>query len=283
MFCRKCGAKVPDGVNICPSCGNAVASPPNPQTTQPVPIPRPAVPASQPAPGAQSYGAPPPQQPRSGAQTPAGSLDIGRSFSFVFQEKDWWKKCLILGLIMLIPLIGLFVLMGYYIEVARRAAAGSDMPLPEIDFSGQLKVGFNFFIAFFVFGLAVGLVISVIYGIFILLGKIPGIGFIFAILGTLASAVLYIALYLYMFAGQPIAILEDNPWAIFQFGRILPAAKANIINCLLVFVLFMAFGLIGYAGAIACGVGVLITMPLAMMMIGNIIGQFGKILEDSGV
>jgi len=226
---------------------------------------------------------PPPPPPPAGAAVPTGSLDIGRSFSFAFQDSDWWKKCLVLGLISLIPIVGWFVLVGYYIEVAKRSASGSDLPLPDIDFGGHLSVGFSYFLAFFCFGLAAMAVVMVIYLPLMFLGKMPGIGVVFGVLGSLVAFVFYVVMYLYMFAGQAVSIMEDNPWAIFQVKRILPGLKANLLNCFLVLLLLMAYGIIGYAGLIACGVGILISFPLSMLMFGNILGQLGKILKKSGV
>jgi hypothetical protein len=282
MFCSKCGVKLPDGANVCPSCGKPAAGSPAQHAAAPAPRPAPQpTPQAPPAPSAQTYNPPPADS--APIQTAAGSLDIGRSFSFAFQDGEWWKKCLILGLIVLIPIVGFLVLVGYIIEVVRDAASGSDLPLPDIDFGNQLSVGFSFFIAYLVFALAIAAVFGIIYIPFMVMSKMNGIGLIFMLLGTLIQIVLSVSLNMYMFAGQSVAILENNPWAIFQVGRILPGVKANLLNCFLVLVLTMAFAVIGYAGAIACGVGLLVSIPLSMIMYGHILGQLGRIMKESGV
>jgi uncharacterized membrane protein len=41
-------------------------------------------------------------------------MDFGRAFSFVFEDPDWLKKVAIAGLVMLIPVIGQLVVLGWH-------------------------------------------------------------------------------------------------------------------------------------------------------------------------
>jgi len=40
-------------------------------------------------------------------------MDFGKAFSFVFEDEDWIKKIGVGGLISLIPVIGVFLVLGW--------------------------------------------------------------------------------------------------------------------------------------------------------------------------
>jgi len=71
-------------------------------------------------------------------------MEIGRAFSYPFQDPNWVKKLLI-GIVMLvIPFVGWLILYGYILRTVRNVARGSDTPLPEWDdFGGDLVLGFK--------------------------------------------------------------------------------------------------------------------------------------------
>jgi hypothetical protein len=58
-------------------------------------------------------------------------MDIGQALRFVFEDEEWVKKLLLGAAILLIPIFGGLVLMGYCIAVLRNIRAGSERPLPE--------------------------------------------------------------------------------------------------------------------------------------------------------
>jgi hypothetical protein len=59
-------------------------------------------------------------------------MDVGRSFGYMFEDKDWAKKLLLGGLFNLIPVFGL-VTAGYALRVIRQSARGEEPGLPEWD------------------------------------------------------------------------------------------------------------------------------------------------------
>ena len=70
-------------------------------------------------------------------------MEFGTPFSYPFKDPNWFKKFILPGLCMLIPVIGQFVLMGWMVEIVRRVI--NDIPdlLPELDFGSQLGKGFQ--------------------------------------------------------------------------------------------------------------------------------------------
>jgi hypothetical protein len=76
------------------------------------------------------------------------SLDIGRSFSFAFEDQNWIVKLLIGGVLGLLSflLVPIPVMAGYQLAVLRNTAEGRDVPLPEWDdFGRYLSEGLQFF------------------------------------------------------------------------------------------------------------------------------------------
>ena len=50
-------------------------------------------------------------------------MDIGRSFTYMFEDQDWLKKILIGGVVNLIPIVNLAAT-GYFIEAIKNTAEG---------------------------------------------------------------------------------------------------------------------------------------------------------------
>ena len=76
-------------------------------------------------------------------------MDLGKSFTYMFEDKDWIVKILIGGgiillgaifsWVLLIPLIAAFsIVLGYYVLVLRNVYEGSATPLPEWTNFGDL-------------------------------------------------------------------------------------------------------------------------------------------------
>lgn len=91
-------------------------------------------------------------------------MDVGKSFSYIFQDKDWLKKVLIGSLILMVSIpftvilvgfAGLAIVSGYTLEVLRNARQGSSHPLPEWrDKWGEwLILGLKLWLALFVWSL----------------------------------------------------------------------------------------------------------------------------------
>ena len=59
-------------------------------------------------------------------------MDIGKSFSYVFDDEDWVKKVAIGGVISIIPIVN-FIAVGYSLRALKNVAEGKERPLPEWD------------------------------------------------------------------------------------------------------------------------------------------------------
>jgi uncharacterized membrane protein len=86
-------------------------------------------------------------------------MDFGKAFTFVFEDEDWLKKIALGGLLSLIPVIGIFLVIGYGFEVTKRVIKGDAEVLPDwSDFGGYLTKGFLVFLIVFVYMLPVFLI-----------------------------------------------------------------------------------------------------------------------------
>lgn len=80
-------------------------------------------------------------------------MDIGRAFSYLTEDQDWWKKVLIGGLLSLIPIVGPFYALGYVIEAMKNVIDRRETPLPEVleNFGGKLVKGIMLSIVIFIY------------------------------------------------------------------------------------------------------------------------------------
>lgn len=81
-------------------------------------------------------------------------MDIGKAFSFVFEDEEWISKILLGAVIVLIPIFGQFALFGYGIAIIRNVKADVPRPLPAWSNLGDFFVdGFKFWVATLIYAI----------------------------------------------------------------------------------------------------------------------------------
>lgn len=206
-------------------------------------------------------------------------MDFGKAFTYVFDDPDWLRKVAINALIGLIPIVGQIYLMGWGLEVARRIAAGSATPLPDVDFGTYLGHGFRAFVVSLVYTAPIW-VLSIVFGIIgavaggldedvaAVLGTVFGIciGSFGLIYGLLLGLVLPAALTRSVVSGSISAGLSFRAaWDLF---RAAPGAYVMVLLGSIV-----AGMLASIVGTLACGVGVIFTMAYYQAVMGHFYGQ----------
>ena len=74
------------------------------------------------------------------------SLDINRAFKFYFQDKEWIKKTLIGGLLVL-SIVGNFAVTGWALHIQRREVDGQDPFVPGWEKLGEyFLLGLKYFL-----------------------------------------------------------------------------------------------------------------------------------------
>jgi hypothetical protein len=198
--------------------------------------------------------------------------NLGRAFAFMFEDKEWIQKILIGAAFTLLCLIlvGIPLVLGYLLEVARRSAAGKELPLPEWDNLGdKFGKGLLFLIILIIYSIPL-MILSFI------LAFIPCLGAILCIIPFLFLA--FIAPYLAVTYAR-----TSNLNTAFEFEKILRFVSDNFTNLLVVLVMGIIFEIIAGFGILALGIGVLVTSFWASLGIYYLYGQVFWEAEQGGV
>jgi hypothetical protein len=208
------------------------------------------------------------------APAPSTNIDFGRCFRVVFDDPDWIKKVLIGGVFVLLSglIVGLFFVAGYWARLVKSAAAGQPRPLPEWDdLGGIFGDGLKLVGLYFVYMLAVGLVVGVVGGAGCLalagLGAATShseeAGSVVAALGGLGFMGLYLvflvvmlALGLYLPAAFVRVVERDDFAAGFQWRENFGFIRANLANYALSLVLYLVASFVAQFGLLLCCVGI---------------------------
>jgi hypothetical protein len=210
-------------------------------------------------------------------------MDIGKSFSFVFDDEDWLKLLIIGGLIFLIPIVN-FAGLGYLVQVIRNVRDGHERPLPTWDNFGE----------FFMEGLKVFVGLLVWFSPLIVLACVFGgaMGVMGAAAEEMSSSDVESAMGLLFICFQcGIFIFALLPYLFFpalfgrfaetgeissmlRFGEIFSFIRQNTTDYIIVLLLSGAvLYFIAPLGLIACFVGVILTQWWGYLVFGHLTGQ----------
>lgn len=232
-----------------------------------------ATPASNPAPTAQAASATqtvPPAQAASTAQVGAQYQQVpqpnsyaaqtrpvyakgcvGAAWSDITSSQGWFKKILLLGLIMCVPILNFYVI-GYCMRWARQLVLGKIESMPQRIFEeGNFSQGFYGFVWLFVLSLVCGIASSIISWV-PLLGAIAAICIL--IFQKLFGMVGIMRVAISKQLGSGFDISEDWRALTKNFGSLFCAAilpQLIMVGVVFVVVVIMAFMLVALAGASA--------------------------------
>ncbi len=96
------------------------------------------------------------------------SVDVGKSFTHVFEDPEWATKAILGSLVMLVPVLN-FTLAGYETRVARNVSKGEPHPMPSWDGFGDFFMeGLWLSLARIVYGLPVLIFMAPLFLLFII-------------------------------------------------------------------------------------------------------------------
>ena len=82
-------------------------------------------------------------------------MDIGKSFSFPFEDEKWLSKLVIGAIVSAIPIVN-FIFVGYIVDTVKNVMAGLARPLPEwVEWGEKFMKGLILFLASLVYSIPV--------------------------------------------------------------------------------------------------------------------------------
>jgi hypothetical protein len=217
-------------------------------------------------------------------------MDIGKAFTYVFEDPNWIMKVLIGGIVLLIPIVN-FAVYGYMLTTLKNVADGQPNPLPEWgEFGAHFMKGLYAFVGLLVYFLPAIVVICCV--------QILGIGLSTAVSGTsgqdagstAAALFSFVTLclscvgYLYalvagltMYAPLTRFAMSANQLSIFwDFRGNLAFIQKNLTNYIIALLIAFVASFVAEFGIILCIVGVLFTIFWAQMVAANVFGQLWR-------
>jgi hypothetical protein len=205
-------------------------------------------------------------------------MDIGKAFSYVFEDEQWISKVLIGGLLIWIPIVN-FAVFGYMIKVAQNVAQGSPRPLPEwSEFGDHFMRGLYAFAIYLVYFIPL-IIVEALY-FFVTLGLASGRGRSGAGAAGLLGLcfvplvfVLAIGLAVVLYAALARYVATNSLSEAFKFGEVIGSVRNNFSPWLMLLLVSILAQFVGGLGLIACGVGALFTGFYAICVQGHALGQ----------
>ncbi len=209
-------------------------------------------------------------------------MQFGKPFTYVFEDPDWLKKVVIMGLITLIPVLGQIVLVGWVIDIIKKMISHEAVTLPNLDFGGQLSRGFGAAVVSVVYALPI-IVLAIIQSIFLAIltsvtngdsGDVVGI---VTILLSVCFGLLYLVLGIALYFALPMAYGKyaeaGKISAALKFGEIFGLIKKAPGPIFIALIGALIASLIAPLGSIACAVGVLLTLVYGSAISAHFYGQ----------
>jgi hypothetical protein len=208
--------------------------------------------------------------------------DLGKAFSFIFEDPSWVLKVVIAALFMLLSIVGLgiFVLLGYFIELTQRVIRREQYPLPEWkDVGVKFVLGFKYFVLLFMYALPViflAIPLMVLTAVTAISGPSETLGPIVAVytIGFILLLIPYILFYMlltpiitYRFA------LRERISDGLDIGSIMADFGRNWQNTLVVALITVGLETFAGIGILAFFIGVLFTMFYAYAVAGYMYGK----------
>jgi hypothetical protein len=222
------------------------------------------------------------------APAPQGSVDFGRSFTFVTEDPDWIKKVLIGGLFTLACalLVGIPFVFGYFSRTLRNVVDGAPRPMPEWDdLGGIFNEGLRLTAVYLLYTLGIVALLAALGCVVMLpvmalsggggrasdaLGVLGGLG----ILGVYALLMLAgLALAVYLPAALARSALRGTVADGFAWREVLGFIRANLGNYLISLVIYLLASFLSQFGFLLCCVGIFPAAFWAYMVLAVALGQ----------
>lgn len=217
-------------------------------------------------------------------------LDIGVVLQGPTEDKEWLKKCALMGLLtfglMLIPLVGAIVgslnLAGWMRAYAEARLRGEhEIPAVNLGYIGR---GWGLVVMYLpLVGLMI-LVMGVVAGI-VVVGALTKQEWLAAVGSLVATAAIVpFGLWMTVFSGAMLYLflVDGERWASIRFGAQWRLAMGLGTDYLLFWIAMLLAGVIAQLGMIACFVGLVVTMPYSYLMQAIAVAELQRVVRARG-
>ncbi len=219
---------------------------------------------------------------------PQGSVDFGRSFTFVTEDPEWVKKVLIGGAFTLACalLVGVPFVLGYFSRTLRNVVQGEPRPMPDWDdLGGLFSEGLRLTAVYLLYALGIVAVLGGLGCVLVLpamalsgrgadpseaLGLLGGLGIV-ALYGL--AMVVSLVLAVYLPAALARTALRGTVADGFAWREVLGFIRANLGNYLLTLVIYLLASFVSQFGILLCCVGVFPAAFWGYLVLASALGQ----------
>lgn len=206
-------------------------------------------------------------------------MDVGKSFSYVFEDERWLTKVLIGGLFTLasVVLVGIPFVMGYFVETVRNIMDGKEKPLPEwVDLGEKFKEGLILTVIFLVWAIPIWILTCFQAVVSAIVGNSSSAGAVVAVISCFTSALSILwGIVIALFEPAIVTRFALNPQfsSGFAFNELWRFTVDNIGNVIIAVLLSIVASFLGSLGVILCGVGVFLTYFWAYLVMAHLFAQ----------
>lgn len=212
-------------------------------------------------------------------------MDVGKSFSYQFEDNNWITKLLIGALVSAVPILN-FAWFGYMVDLLRNVMEGSTLPLPEwSDFGDKFVKGLIVWLAGVVYSLPAILLGCIPFSILAitggtetgdlqdtLLAAFTGLGLVFGCL----LLIYFLALSFFFPAVYINFARKGNFGSCFEFGEIIRIVTSNLNKYLTAWLVSIVAGIV-VSFVIGIVAGILGFIPCLGWIIAWLIGAVGAV------
>jgi hypothetical protein len=202
--------------------------------------------------------------------------ELSDSIAWPSRDPEWVRKVLLTGLILIIPVVGQLVLLGWMLAALDNLRAGRPV-LPEAGFS-YLGRGLNLFVVYLVYGVALAVLFGVLFGagVALALSGSNAASLVGVVLILLSYAILLVA-GLALSLVTPAIVLATERGGIgggLNVAGVVRLVRVDIEESLRAGLFTLVATLIGSIGAVACLIGQFFTTPYGYAVLAGVVHHF---------
>jgi len=202
--------------------------------------------------------------------------ELSDSIAWPSRDPEWVRKVLLTGLILIIPVVGQLVLLGWMLAALDNLRADHPV-LPEAGFS-YLGRGVNLFVVYLVYGVALVVLFGVLFGagVALTLSGSNAASLVGVVLILLSYAILIIA-GLGLSLVTPAIVVATERGGIgggLNVSGVVRLVRVDIEESLRAGLFTLVASLIGSIGAVACLIGQFFTTPYGYAVLAGVVHHF---------